>query len=127
MKTSISAKRILRGFIAVLILAFIAPFGGCDSKSRPQEANEEEIQRLTEACQGMESSFARAESCIALAKLRGASHLDLNGFGLEQLPPSLFELHGLTELLLNDNRLSSLPEAFGQLSELQTLSLERNQ
>ncbi|MCA9893397.1 MAG: hypothetical protein KC615_10465, partial [Anaerolineae bacterium] len=56
-----------------------------------------------------QSGYDIALERIEAARASGATSLDLNGLGLDTLPPELFQLSHLTYLGLGDNRLTSLP------------------
>src|SRR5687767_1286180 len=53
--------------------------------------------------------------------------LDLTALGLTRLPPEIGQLTNLTTLSLDRNQLSILPREIGKLSKLTTLSLSDNQ
>ncbi|MCI5159937.1 MAG: GTPase, partial [Candidatus Electrothrix sp. AUS1_2] len=57
----------------------------------------------------------------------GETRLDLNGQGLTELPPELFQLTNLSVLYLFGNHLSSLPLELFQLTNLTMLHLRGNQ
>jgi internalin A len=55
-----------------------------------------------------------------------ATVLDLEGRGLQELPPQVFALTNLEKLNLNDNNLTSLPPEICQLHNLTDLYVRRN-
>ena len=110
----------------ILCMAVVIGLCGCNFKSASEKAQEKALQ-LDAECKDLEPAYERAQSCIAHAKLTGKTRLDLVDFGLEQLPPSLFELDGLKTLNLGNNQLASIPDGIGKLSGLVTLYLFNNQ
>jgi hypothetical protein len=74
-----------------------------------------------------DEAYYRAEKKIREARRARTTELDLNGFGLDQLPDSLFLIPHLRLLQLSDNNLTNLPESFGNLIHLVNLSLANNQ
>ena len=73
-----------------------------------------------------DAAYRKAEKRIEAALESGATKLDLNNFGLTELPESLGRLTQLLELCLNDNKLTSLPDGLSHLTQLQTLQLFSN-
>jgi len=81
-------------------------------------------------------AFAKAEALIRRAAkvaerepVRGDEpiSIDLDNFGLTELPESLRHLTGLRGLNLDDNRLDHLPDWLGELTNLRELSLRGNE
>ena len=71
--------------------------------------------------------FEQARQAIREAEGNQNNGLEIAGLNLKRLPESLAKLTQLQELSLNRNQLTTLPEAITQLTQLQTLSLDRNQ
>lgn len=63
---------------------------------------------------------------IEEARRSDATRLNLDRFGLTELPESIFELKQLQDLNLNFNQLTSLPESIGNLHQLRTLKVAEN-
>jgi hypothetical protein len=64
---------------------------------------------------------------IEEARLDEATHLDLIGLGLTELPPEIGQLTQLQVLVLSNNKLIRLPTELGKLINLQELWLNNNQ
>lgn len=68
-----------------------------------------------------------AKAKIQQAAQQGATHLNLAGLGLSELPESLGLLTHLERLDLSGNQLESLPDSLNRLTGLQRLNLSSNQ
>lgn len=69
---------------------------------------------------------AHAVTQIKAAMAERATHLDLGGLSLEELPEIIGEVTTLTHLSLRDNQLTTLPETIGKLERLTQLSAANN-
>ncbi len=73
-----------------------------------------------------DDAYRRAEQKIEEALRTRATELKLVGFGLTDLPPSIFELTSIETLDLKENHLTEFPKSLCQLTSLRTLSMGRN-
>lgn len=71
-------------------------------------------------------AYADAESRINEAATFERLSLDLDGYGLTRVPPTIEKLKSLRRLSLDSNRLTSLPPEIETLSKLRHLSINKN-
>jgi hypothetical protein len=84
------------------------------------------VQHGADRIPGLEP-FWKATKAIENALRREAEELDLTGYGLRELPPSIGKLRKLRTLRLARNFLTALPEEVGLLERLEVLEVPANQ
>lgn len=71
-------------------------------------------------------NISEKELLEKISQAKKSELLNLNGLGIEILPPEIGELKNLQLLWLNDNQLTTLPPEIGELKNLQYLYLHNN-
>ena len=84
------------------------------------------MSKLPHRAQSTPDNLDEATSYIEKARRNNELFLSLNGFGLKELPESMFQMTQLQSLSLGGNQLVALPESISRLSQLRVLFLDHN-